>query len=79
MQTMNNIFQMFGAIKNPQQFIQHISGNSQIMNNPMVKNAMTMYQNSDNDGLKKMTENICHEKGINPEDALKQIKSQSGM
>lgn len=76
---MNNLFQMLGVIKNPQKFMQHISGNSQIMNNPMMKNAFNMYQNGDNDGLKNLAENICREKGINPEDALKQIKSQFGM
>ena len=76
---MNNLFQMLGVIKNPQQFMQHISGNSQIMNNPMMQNAFNMYQNGDNDGLKNLAENICREKGINPDDALKQIKSQFGM
>lgn len=76
---MNNLFQMLGVIKNPQKFMQHISSNSQIMNNPMMQNAFNMYQNGDNDGLKNLAENICREKGINPEDALKQIKSQFGM
>ncbi len=76
---MNNPFQSLGKFKNPQQLMQQIVGNSQIMQNPMIQNAMSMYKSGDNEGLRKMAENICHEKGINPEDALKQIKSQFEM
>lgn len=35
-----NIFQMMKA--GPQQFIQQIMGNNQMMNNPMMKNTMQM-------------------------------------
>lgn len=76
---MNNLFQMFGAVRNPQQFLQNVMGNNQIMQNPMMKNAISMYQNGNTEGLKNMAENICREKGINPDEAYKQIKSQFGM
>ena len=76
---MNNLFQMLGAVRNPQQFLQSVMGNNQIMQNPMVKNAISMYQSGNSEGLKNMAENICREKGINPDEAYKQIKSQFGM
>lgn len=76
---MNNLFQILGAIKNPQQLMQQMTGNSQIMQNPMMQNAIQMYHSGNTDGLKKMAENVCREKGINPEEALRQIKSQFGM
>ena len=76
---MNNLFQMLGAVRNPQQFLQNVMGNNQIMQNPMVKNAISMYQSGNTEGLKSMAENICREKGINPDEAYKQIKSQFGM
>lgn len=76
---MNNIFQMLGAFKNPQTFLQQISRNNQMMQNPMVKNALEMYQRGDNAGLQKMAENICKERGINRQDFEKQIKSRFGM
>lgn len=37
-----NIFQMMKA--GPQQFIQQMMGNNQIMSNPMMKNTMQMAQ-----------------------------------
>ena len=76
---MNNPFQFLGAIKNPQQLMQQMTENSQIMQNPMMQNAIQMYHSGNTDGLKKMAENVCREKGINPEEALRQIKSQFGM
>lgn len=76
---MNNPFQMLGQLKNPQQILQNLTGNNQLMQNPMIRNAMSMYQNGNTEGLKNMAENICREKGIDPDDAIKQIRSQFGM
>lgn len=76
---MNNLLQMLGTMRNPQTFIQQISRNNQMMQNPMVKNALEMYQRGDNAGLQKMAENICKERGINRQDFEKQIKSRFGM
>ena len=76
---MNNPMQFFQAMRNPQQFMQNVMGNSQIMSNPMAKNAIEMYQKGDTDGLKKMAENLCREKGMNPDDVMKQIKDAFGL
>lgn len=76
---MNNIFQMMQAARNPQQFLQQAMQNSQLMQNPLAKNAIEMYQKGDKDGINKLAQNLCHEKGLNMQDIEKQIKSQFGM
>ena len=74
-----NPFQMLGAMKNPQAFIQQMMSNSQIMQNPMVKNAMQMYKNGDEKGLKDMAENLAKERGTTVDDMKSQIMAQFGM
>ena len=76
---MNNIFQMINAIKNPQAFVQQMMNSGSMANNPLAKNTFEMLQKGDNKGLEELAMNLCREKGINPEDAIKQIKSQFGM
>ena len=74
-----NPFQMLGAIKNPHAFIQQMMNNSQIMQNPMAKNAMEMYQKGDTKGLQAMAENLCKERGTTPQQVQEMIKKQFGM
>ena len=74
-----NPFQMLGAMKNPQAFIQQMMNNSQVMQNPMVKNAMQMYQKGDTQGLQAMAENLCKERGTTPRQVQEMIKKQFGM
>lgn len=76
---MNNMGMLFQAVKNPQQFIQQMMGNSQAMQNPMIANAIQMYQKGDKDGVNQLAQNLCKEKGISYTDAINQIKSQFGM
>lgn len=76
---MNNMGMLFQAVKNPQHFIQQMMGNSQAMQNPMIKNAIEMYQKGDKDGVNQLAQNLCKEKGISYTDAINQIKSQFGM
>lgn len=76
---MNNPLQMLSTIRNPEQFLQQAMNNSQMMQNPIFKNTVDMMKRGDNKGLEEMARNLCAEKGINPEDALKQIKTQFGM
>lgn len=47
--------------------------------NPIVKNAVEMYQRGDKDGINQMAQNLCKEKGTSFEEMTKQIKSQFGM
>ena len=74
-----NLFQMIGAIKNPQAFLQQMMNNSQVTQNPMARNAMEMYKNGDTKGLQTMAENLAKERGTTVEDIKSQIMAQFGM
>ena len=76
---MNNPFQLFQAMRNPQQFLQQMAGNSQAMSNPILKNAMDMANKGDTKGVEQLARNLCKEKGINVDDAVRQIKGQFGI
>ncbi len=76
---MNNLFQMLQAAKNPQAFIQQAMQNSNLMQNPLAKNAIEMYQRGDLQGIDEMANNLCKERGLKKEDVINQIKSQFGM
>ena len=73
-----NIMQMIKS-GNPQQIIQQMINNSQIMSNPMAQNAMQMAQKGDSKGIEQMARNLCKEKGLNPDDVMDQIKGNFGM
>ena len=74
----NNIFQMMGAIRNPQAFLNQISNNSQMMNNPMVRNTFEMMRKGDNKGLEQMARNLCMEHGMDPDEVYGQVSSMFG-
>lgn len=73
-----NILQMMKS-GNPQQIIQQMMNNSQIMSNPMAQNAMQMAQKGDSKGIEQMARNLCKAKGLNPDDVMNQIKGNFGM
>ena len=70
---MINVMQLMQMMRNPQQFAQKMMNNSQFMQNPMARNALQMYQNGDTKGMEQMARNMCRERGINPEDLIKQF------
>ena len=74
-----NPFQMLGAMKNPQAFIRQMMNNSKVMQNPIAKNAMEMYQSGDVQGLQAMAENLAKERGTTVDDMKSQIMAQFGM
>lgn len=76
---MNNPLNFVQMMRNPQAFLQQAMNNSQIMSNPISKNALEMYQKGDKQGLNQLADNLCKEKGINRSDFERQIKSQFGM
>ena len=53
-----NPIQLIQAMKNPQAFMQQMMNNSQIMQNPIARNALEMYKSGDSQGLKSMAENL---------------------
>lgn len=74
-----NPFQMLGAMKNPQAFLQNMMNNSEVMKNPMAKNAMEMYKKGDMQGLQNMANNLAKERGTSVEDVRNSIMQQFGM
>lgn len=72
---MNNVMNLVKAFRNPQVFMQQAMQSG----NPIMQNAIQMYQKGDKQGLNELADNLCKEKGINRSDFEKQIRSQIGM
>ena len=70
---MNSFGQLFQMMKNPQQFVTNMMNNSQAMQNPMIKNAMDMYQKGDVQGLQQLTENVAKQKGTSLDEIRKKM------
>ena len=68
-----NFFQVF---RSPQQFLQSMMCNSQIMQNPMARNIIDMAQKGDVEGIEQMGRNIAKEKGIDFDKAFSDFKKQ---
>lgn len=76
----NNIMQIMQMAKsNPQQIAQMLLNNSQMMQNPMAKNFVTLLQNNDMKGIEEMAKNICQSNGTTPEGMIQNIKNKFGM
>lgn len=59
---------------NPMMLVQQFLGkNPNAQNNPMISNAMNMANANDVNGLKRMAENICRQRGLNLEDVQNQV------
>lgn len=76
---MINFMQFMQMAKNPQAFMEQILNNSELMQNPIAKNAVEMYQKGDTEGINNLVNNLCKEKNIKPEDVYKQARSMFGM
>lgn len=78
-------------VMNPMQFIQMLRGGgnpqAMVMNmlrqnagqNPMLGNALNMMEQGNVSEVEKMVKNLCKEKGLNPDDVMKQTKNLFGM
>ena len=73
-----NPMQMLQGMRNPQQFLQQMMGNSIVMKNPIARNAIQMAQKGDSKGIEQMARNLCKEKGIDADDVFNQINSMFG-
>lgn len=77
---MNNPFQLIQMLKgNPQNMMNMVMNNPQFANNPMIKNAMEMYKRGDKEGINRMAENLCRERGINQKEIEMQIRQLLGL
>lgn len=65
-----NFFKMFKAMKNPQEAIIEMAGSN---SNPILKNAVEMAKNGNNEELMKLAQNLCKEKGINFDKEFKEF------
>jgi hypothetical protein len=72
-----NIMQLIG--KGPEQFIQNMLSNNQIMKNPMAKNTLDMAQKGNMQGIEQMARNLCKENGLDADEVMNQIKSRFGL
>lgn len=70
---LQKIGDMQSIMQNPQQALQGMMGNKMLMQNPIMKNGIDMYQKGDINGLEKIVENICKERGTSIEDVRKQL------
>ena len=72
-----NIIQMMRG--GPQQLLQQIVGNNQMMSNPMMKNVVGMAQKGDMQGVEQMARNLCKQKGLNADEVMSKLKSKFNM
>lgn len=80
---MNPMMAMLGQIMrgggNPQQLLQQMMGNNQIMGNPILKNTLEMAQKGNSKGIEELARNLYAEKGIDIEKAAEKLKNQFGI
>ena len=70
---MNNIFQFIQSFRNPQAMIQNIMSNNEMMQNPMLRSGIELYQKGDMKGGEQLVRNICKERGIDIDEMRKQL------
>lgn len=61
---------------NPQALLQQMINNNKIMQNPIAKNAIQMYQQGNVQELNQIAENLCKENGTTINKMKNKIKSQ---
>lgn len=66
-------------MQNPQQLMQTLMGNAQLMRDPRAQRAMSLIQTNDTQGLKEMAENMCREYGVSADDMKNQIMQAFGI
>ena len=72
---MNNAMQLMQLMKNPQAILQQAMQSG----NPIIKNAIEMYQRGDKDGINQLAQNLCKERGTSYDEMVNQLKNQFGL
>ena len=67
------MFNPMQFMMNPQAIIQQAMNNPQVMNNPILKNAIGMAQRGDSKGLEELTRNVGKERGVDVDELMKQF------
>lgn len=66
-------------MRNTQAFMQNVMNNNEMMKNPIINNAMQMYQKGNTEGINQLANNIAKEKGVDINQLKQQIRSQFGI
>ena len=72
---MNNSMQLMQLMKNPQAILQQAMQSG----NPIIKNAIEMYQRGDKEGINQLAQNLCKERGTSYDEMVNQLKNQFGL
>ena len=67
----NPMFQLIGTLKNggdPRQMARQMA-----MSNPQIRQAVSMLDGKSSQELQQMAMNMCRERGISPEDIMRQF------
>ena len=76
---MSIIGQMMRGMQNPQAMVQGMLNNNQFASNPMMRNALQMYQKGDMQGLQEMANNLARERGTTVDQVKTDIMKEFGM
>ena len=73
---MNNVNQLINLIKyskNPQLLLENMI-KQQANYNPIMRNVLNMMNSNNAQGIENIARNLCQEKGINPDELIRQIR-----
>lgn len=72
-----NIVQLFQMVNgNPQMLLERfVNSNPEVSQNPIARNAINMVRNNDISGLQSMARNLYQERGLDVDQAYRQISS----
>lgn len=76
---MGAIGQLMRGMQNPQAMVQGMLNNNQFASNPMMRNALQMYQKGDMQGLQQMANNLAKERGTTVDQVKSDIMREFGM
>lgn len=76
---MGAIGQLMRGMQNPQAMVQGMLNNNQFANNPMMRNALQMYQKGDMQGLQNLANNLARERGTTVDQVKSDIMREFGM
>lgn len=71
-------FMQLMQCRNPQQAVMNLL-QQQSVNNPILRNVFEMVKSGNTNGIEEMARNLAKEKGINADEAVKQIRKQFGI
>ena len=72
------MFNPMQFMMNPQAMIQQAMNSPQVMNNPILKNAIDMAQRGDTKGLEELTRNVGKERGVDVDQLMTQFTNFKG-